>query len=244
MEASVADVVLGAHRRNLRALAARIQADGSGAPAYARAVKRILPPPAREPLRGLATTLVAPLARRRARELLLRPPVRLNLGSGFAPVADWTNVDLLGAPVDLPWHLARGLPFPDGSVDAVYSEHLFEHLPLEAARRLMAASVRVLRPGGVVRVAVPDAGLLLRSYAGTDDEGWALSQPTRMQAVMSLFYEHGHRTMYDAELLVAIVASAGAGDVRAMAFRESRLGAAVPDSEHRRDGTLYVEGVR
>jgi hypothetical protein len=65
-----------------------------------------------------------------------------------------------------------------------------------------------------------------------------------MEAVMSLFYEHGHRTMYDAELLIAVVAGAGASDVRAMAFRESRLGAAVPDSEHRRDGTLYVEGVR
>ena len=115
-------------------------------PAYARAVRRILPSPAREPLRGLATALVAPLARRRARELLACPPVRLNLGSGFAPVTGWTNVDLVGAPVDLPWHLARGLPFPDGSVDAVYSEHLFEHLPLAAARRLMAESVRVLPP--------------------------------------------------------------------------------------------------
>jgi predicted SAM-dependent methyltransferase len=215
-----------------------------GSPGYARAIKRILPAPAREPLRGLATTLVAPFARRRARELLARRPVRLNLGSGFAPVAGWINVDLLGPPVDLPWHLARGLPFPDGSVDAVYSEHLFEHLGLEAGRRLMAESVRVLRPGGVVRVAVPDAGLLLRSYAGTDDEGWALSRPTRMEAVMSLFYQHGHRTMYDAELLAAVVSGAGARDVRAMAFRESRLGAAVPDGEHRRDGTLYVEGVR
>jgi predicted SAM-dependent methyltransferase len=213
-------------------------------PASARAFKRIVPPAARGPLRALATTLVAPLGRRRARELLARPPVRLNLGSGFAPVAGWTNVDLLGAPVDLPWHLARGLPFPDGTVDAVYSEHLFEHLGLDTARRLMAESVRVLRPGGVIRVAVPDAGLLLRSYAGTDDEGWALSRPTRMEAVMSLFYEHGHRTMYDAELLVAVVAGAGARDVRAMAFGESRLGTAVPDSEPRHDGTLYVEGVR
>jgi predicted SAM-dependent methyltransferase len=206
--------------------------------------KRFVPPAARGPLRALATALVAPRARRRARELLGRPPVRLNLGSGLAPIAGWTNVDLLGPPVDLPWNLARGLPFPDGTVDAIYSEHLFEHLGLDTARRLMAESVRALRPGGVIRVAVPDAGLLLRSYAGTDDEDWALSQPTRMEAVMSLFYEHGHRTMYDAELLIALVAGAGARDVRAMAFRESRLGSAVPDSELRRDGTLYVEGIR
>jgi len=79
-------------------------------------------------------------------------------------------------------------------------------------------------------------------YAGTGDETWAMSRSTRMQAVMSLFYESGHRTMYDAELLTAMLAAAGAIDVRACAFGESRLGDDVPDSEHRRAGSLYVEG--
>jgi hypothetical protein len=59
---------------------------------------------------------------------------------------------------------------------------------------------------------------------------------------MSLFYEHGHRTMYDAELLTTLLGAAGAVDVRVVAYGESRLGDAVPDSEHRRHGTLYVEG--
>jgi predicted SAM-dependent methyltransferase len=211
-------------------------------PAHVRAAKRVLPHRARDPLRAAATTLVVPLARRRARGLQARRPLRLNLGSGFVPIDGWTNVDLLGAPVQLPWHLKRGLPFPDASVDAVFSEHLYEHLPIDAGLALTRESVRVLRPGGILRVAVPDAGLLLRSYAGTEDHDWALSRSTRMQSVMSLFYEHGHRTMYDAELLTTLLGAAGAADVRVAAYGESRLGEVVPDSEHRRHGTLYVEG--
>jgi predicted SAM-dependent methyltransferase len=211
-------------------------------PTHIRALKRMIPPRTRDPLRALATTLVLPYARRRAQTLASRRPLRLNLGSGFAPVEGWTNIDLIGASVDLPWDLGRGIPFPDALVDAVFSEHLFEHLTLGAGLQLARESLRVLRPGGVVRVVVPDAGLLLRSYAGTDDETWALSRSTRMQAVMSLFYENGHRTMYDAELLTTVLSAAGAVDVRVSAFREGRLGDDVPDGEHRRDGSLYVEG--
>jgi predicted SAM-dependent methyltransferase len=211
-------------------------------PAHVRALKRAVPQRTRDPLRALATTLVLPYARRRAQALANRRPLRLNLGCGFAPIEGWTNIDLIGAPVDLPWHLGRGIPFPDGSVDAVFSEHLFEHLTLAAGLRLARESVRVLRPGGVVRVVVPDAGRLLCSYAGVDDETWARSRSTRMQAVMALFYENGHRTMYDAELLTTLLAAAGAIDARESAFREGRLSDCAPDGEHRRAGSLYVEG--
>ena len=130
-------------------------------------------------------------------------------------------MDLAGASVDLTWNLKRGIPFPDATVTAIYSEHLYEHLPIDAGLAVARAAVRALRPGGVFRVAVPDAGLLLRSYAGTDDEEWALSRPTRMQSVMSLFYENGHTTMYDEQLLTALCELAGLTDVTARQFGES-----------------------
>lgn len=95
----------------------------------------------------------------------------------------------------------------------------------------------------MLRVAVPDAGACLRSYAGVADPDWALSQPTPMLAVQALFYEHGHRAMYDEELLVGTLAAAGFAEAAARAFGNSRL-SPCPDSEVRRDGTLYVEGVK
>jgi predicted SAM-dependent methyltransferase len=214
-------------------------------PAAIKVLKRLLPHGVRTPLREAVTTLQRPGAQRKARRLVASgAPVRLNIGSGFKPIAGWTNMDLAGASVDLAWNLKRGIPFPDNSVTAIYSEHLYEHLPIAAALAVTRDAVRTLRPGGVFRVAVPDAGLLLRSYAGTDDEQWALSRPTRMQAVMSLFYENGHTTMYDEQLLTALCAAAGLTDVHARQFGESALDGPAPDSEHRRSGTLYVEGIR
>lgn len=214
-------------------------------PGAIKVLKRLLPHGVRTPLRETVTALQSPGSRRRARRLVaVGEPVRLNIGSGFKPIAGWTNMDLAGASVDLAWNLKRGIPFPDGSVAAIYSEHLYEHLPIAAGLAVTRDAVRALRPGGVFRVAVPDAGLLLRSYAATDDEEWALSRPTRMQSVMSLFYENGHTTMYDDELLTALCQVAGLGGVRVRQFGESAIDGPAPDSEHRRSGTLYVEGIR
>lgn len=213
-------------------------------PPHVRGLKRLIPHEARTPLREALTTLLLPQARRKAARLSSTRPLLLNLGSGYSRATDWINIDLFGAPVDLVWNLKRGIPFPDRSASAVYSEHLFEHLPLGAALELIIESVRVLRPSGVFRVAVPDAGSLLRSYAGIGGQEWALSQPTRMLAVMSLFYENGHATMYDDELLTALCELGGLTEVRVRDFRESAIQPGPPDSYVRRAGTLYVEGFR
>jgi predicted SAM-dependent methyltransferase len=214
-------------------------------PGYVKSLKRVVPHGTRTPLRELATAAARPLAARRVKQLVASgAPIRLNIGSGFKPIEGWTNMDLAGAPVDLAWNLKSGVPFPDGTVSAIYSEHLFEHLPIYAGLAVVRDCVRALRPGGVFRVAVPDAGLLLRSYAGTADEEWALSRPTRMQSVMSLFYENGHATMYDDQLLPALCEVGGLTDVHVSTFGESRIDGEAPDGEHRRSGTLYVEGVK
>jgi transposase InsO family protein len=77
------------------------------------------------------------------------------LGSGGERKAGWVNVDLLGDPVDVAWNLASPLPFAPESVDAVFHEHLLEHLPLQVGAALMQECYRVLKPGGILRVGVP-----------------------------------------------------------------------------------------
>lgn len=60
--------------------------------------------------------------------------------------------------------LRRGLPWPDASVDAVYSSHVLEHIDRDQAGGFLAESLRVLRPGGVIRVVVPDFERLAQDY--------------------------------------------------------------------------------
>lgn len=51
---------------------------------------------------------------------------------------------------------AEQLPFSDGSFDLVYSQGLIEHFPDDVTRRLVAEHVRVVRPGGLLALSVPN----------------------------------------------------------------------------------------
>ncbi len=60
--------------------------------------------------------------------------------------------------------LRRGIPFGDGTVDAVYLSHLLEHVDRPSVGGFLEQIRRVLRTGGVVRVVVPDLEVLCRNY--------------------------------------------------------------------------------
>jgi SAM-dependent methyltransferase len=67
------------------------------------------------------------------------------------------------------WNLKRGIPFPDGTFDVVYHSHVLEHLDREDAPGFLRECRRVLRPGGILRVVVPDLEQLARRYVGVVD---------------------------------------------------------------------------
>ena len=60
--------------------------------------------------------------------------------------------------------LSRGIPFPESSVDVVYHSHVLEHLDRDVARKFIRECARVLRPGGLIRVVVPDFERYCRNY--------------------------------------------------------------------------------
>jgi predicted SAM-dependent methyltransferase len=172
--------------------------------------------------------------------------LRLHLGCGGVRKEGWVNVDLLGDPVDVAWDLSKPLPFDDGSVDAVFHEHLLEHLPLQSGIGFSKECFRVVRPGGIVRVGVPDAGRLLASYLDPSDDYLDRlhpGRPTRLLAAQELFYWHRHLTMYDAETLGLVLEASGLEQIKEREFGDSDLPSA-PDTQTRRENTLYLEGRR
>ena len=62
------------------------------------------------------------------------------------------------------WDLRGGIPFADGTFDVVYHSHVLEHIRREAASAFLVECRRVLRPGGILRVVVPDLEQLSRDY--------------------------------------------------------------------------------
>jgi predicted SAM-dependent methyltransferase len=203
-------------------------------------------------------------------------PLKLHLGCGLNVVEGWVNVDgswnarlakyprvrrALAAARVIPAESAkvqwRGdlrildvrdpLPFPASSCDAVYASHLLEHLYLDDALKLLRECFRVLRPGGTLRLVVPDLRAIVREYNGervfyNSDEFAGLPAADRMNRRLLFRSQNAprgnvlmrvyaalkdfqtHKWMYDAESLVAHVRSVGFGDVAERGFRESRIG--------------------
>lgn len=95
----------------------------------------------------------------------------LNLGCGSRFHPNWVNLDFIPAhPSILAHDLRQGIPFPDGSFDGVYHSHVLEHFPKNQAPAFLQECYRVLKPGGILRVAVPDLERIARGYLHTLDQ--------------------------------------------------------------------------
>jgi SAM-dependent methyltransferase len=247
---SVSDHTAPTDAARLAAYLARLSAPLAAAERPARRiVRRLVPGAARLPLRLAGTRALAPWQRRRAAALAAAAPagtLRLHLGSAAVHLDGWIDVDLAGDGTDLAWDLTRPLPLPDGAAAAVFHEHLLEHLPLPAAAGLLRECHRLLAPGGVLRVGVPDAGAYLRAYADPADgfiDRVRPGRPTPLLAVHEVFQQHGHRSAYDERTLVLLLHAAGFTQAARRTAGDSRI-QPCPDSPHRRPETLYVEALR
>jgi len=89
----------------------------------------------------------------------------INLGCGSRCHPAWINIDIAPCgPGVIAHDLSRGIPLADNSCDVVYHSHLVEHLRPEDALRFMKECYRVLKAGGILRVATPDLERICRLY--------------------------------------------------------------------------------
>lgn len=125
--------------------------------------------------------------------------MKLNLGSGPHPLADYRNLDIInGEPV---YPLAE---YADETVDEVRASHVLEHFSHRETAKVIREWVRVLKPGGVLRLAVPDFAYIVRCYTDGSDEPyqeWLLGSHTD---------EHDyHKAVFDEEGLRGELEAAG-----------------------------------
>jgi SAM-dependent methyltransferase len=150
-----------------------------------------------------------------------------------------------------PANAARRLPLSNSSVEVLYTSHMVEHLTRVEARRFLAEAFRVLRPGGFIRVAVPNLGLYVARYLDSTDadafiEGTLLGIDAPrgpLQRVKSLLTgSNGHMWMYDEASALRLLSSGGFVDGEALRAGQTTIPDPGALDLHERDAeSLYVE---
>lgn len=90
---------------------------------------------------------------------------QLHLGCGNIHIQGWCNVDVIktGA-ADLVLDITSLPGIPENSVDKIYSCHLLEHFSHDEVRGVLDRWNEVLKPGGEIRLSVPDLDAITRIY--------------------------------------------------------------------------------
>ena len=99
-----------------------------------------------------------------------RPRMRLHLGCGKRYLPGWIRVDAQAFPHVQHQNTVDDLnEFDAKSVDEIYACHVLEHVSRHDIQKVLVEWHRVLRPGGIVRIAVPDWDAVVSHYTREKD---------------------------------------------------------------------------
>lgn len=135
---------------------------------------------------------------------------RYILGFIHIDLADYSHIDYKSDISDLPM-------FEDNSVDLIYACHVLEHFKRYEIEGVLTEWYRVLKSGGILRVAVPDFAAISEVYERYKD----------MELIMGLLYggqdyEYNfHYTGFDFKYLEKLLGKAGFKNIRRYDWRKT-----------------------
>lgn len=151
--------------------------------------------------------------------------VKLHLGCGRSHIPGWINIDVYPAPLAM--NLLWQAPFGPGAARYVFVSHALEHLfyPRDVTA-FLGEVLRLLAPGGVVRIVVPDIEQCIEAYASNDRTffasrretwSWWPENATRLEDFLAYsgagaepaYLFEAHKYGYDFETLSKVLHGAG-----------------------------------
>lgn len=129
--------------------------------------------------------------------------------------------------------ISKGLPVKDGTAEGVYASHVLEHLSLADFHRALENTKRIMKPGAIFRLAVPDLAWAAREYlnaVNSGDEGanarflretdlGAETRPrTLAQFALEFLKGSRHLWMWDFPSMAKALADHGFQNIRSCVF--------------------------
>ena len=162
--------------------------------------------------------------------------IKLNIGS-FKDMFyfNWMNIDILditGFCKSQAYHflqkdITEGIPYKDNEVDLIFTSHFLEHIDRAQGKTFLKECHRVMKPGGVIRISVPNALLLTSEYIASDIRKYDCINVGVENAEddAEAYYElllANHKTIYDATSLSVILAKIGFKNIAGISPFKSR----------------------
>ena len=180
---------------------------------------------------------------------------RLNWGCGHVGQPGWINSDLKDGPdIQITADIRYGLPLDDDSLDYVVSIHALPMIAYPDLVPVLQELRRMLKPGGALRLAVPDVDRTIHAYLRGDRDYFLPGQEGDEQDVRSRggrFITHllwyGYTvSLFTADFIEELLMKAGFRDVRQCAFKQTSTEHApgILELDNREAESLFVEAVK
>jgi predicted SAM-dependent methyltransferase len=175
---------------------------------------------------------------------------RLNWGCGGHTLPGWIKSDQKdGDGIDLTCDIARGLPLETGSMDYVVSIHALPEVPYDRIVPVLAELRRVLKPGGILRLCLPDLLKGIKAYERGDRDYFLVpdddAKSLGAKLVTQLLWYGYSRTLFTSEFIEEMLRKAGFARVEHCAYRQtSGPHAQIVDLDNREPESLYVEAYK
>ena len=178
------------------------------------------------------------------------PVRRLNWGCGGHTLPGWINSDQKEGPsIDLSCDIRKGLPLETGSIDYAVSIHALPEVPLDGIVPVLKELRRVLKPGGVLRLALPDLLKGVDAYRRGDRDYFLIpdedAQSLGAKLITQLIWYGYSRTVFVPEFVEEMLKKAGFSRVVHSAYRRtSSPFAQIVDLDNREAESLFVEAYK
>jgi len=182
----------------------------------------------------------------------------------------WLNADKFNANADIYLNALRRMPFKVNTFKFIHMEHLLEHIQIDRVPIFLSECLRILKPGGCIRIVVPDLDIYVKKYyegekeffqpiiekfKGKIDKNkdrlvnkykyWLVRTPGAVFISRAVRRFYHHNWMYDFETLRVALEEVGFKKATKQQFQESEFDEfKTMDNPDREYESLYVDAVK
>jgi SAM-dependent methyltransferase len=175
---------------------------------------------------------------------------RLNWGCGHRGVPGWINSDRKeGRGIDISGDVLSGLPIPDGEMDYVVSIHALPEVAYTDLVPVLRELRRVLKPGGVLRLGLPDLIKGIRAYEEGDASYFLIpdddARSLGAKLITQLVWYGYSRTLFTSDFIEEMLAKAGFTAIRHCDYGQTfSAHPGIIELDDRERESLFVEATK